>query len=75
MDWSRDARTWDDTFFRPILIGGRRAGIWRRTIARKSIAFEAQIFASLTAAEQSALDNAIGRYGAFMGLSVNVTYV
>lgn len=75
MDRVRDANTWNDTFFRPILIDGRRAGIWRRTIARKSIALDAQLFATLTPDEQTALDAAIARYSAYMALPVNVTYI
>jgi hypothetical protein len=75
MDWTRDSTTWNDTFFRPILIGGQRAGVWRRTIARRSIAFEAQLFAALTTDEQAALDAAIERYGVFMDLPVNVRYM
>lgn len=75
MDWTRDSITWNDTFFRPILIGGQRAGVWRRTIARRSIALDAQLFATLTTEEQAALDAAIERYGAFMGLPVNVNYI
>jgi hypothetical protein len=75
MDRVRDDITWNDTFFRPILIGGRRAGVWRRSISRKSIAFDAQLFASLTAEEQAALDAAIERYGSYMRLPVNVNYI
>jgi hypothetical protein len=75
MDWTRDSITWNDTFFRPILIGGRRAGVWRRTIARKAIALDAQLVASLTTEEQAALDAALERYSTFMGLPVNVSYI
>jgi hypothetical protein len=75
MDWARGQAPWNDTFFRPILIGGRRAGTWRRTIARTSIGLEAQIFASLTTDEQTALDAAIERYGVFMQLPVKVRYI
>jgi hypothetical protein len=74
-DWTRDMLTWNDNFFRPIVIGGKRAGVWRRTIARTSIAFEAMLIATLTPDEQAALDAAIARYSAFMGVPVRVTYV
>ena len=75
MDSTRDSTTWNDTFFRPILIGGQRAGVWRRTIARRSIEFDAQLFAALTTDDQTALNAAIERYGAFMGLPVNISYI
>ncbi|HYI14225.1 MAG TPA: winged helix DNA-binding domain-containing protein [Thermomicrobiales bacterium] len=75
MDWTRDSITWNDTFFRPILIGGRRAGVWRRTIASKAIALDAQLVASLTTEERAALNAALERYSTFMGLPVNVSYI
>lgn len=77
MERARDTEktTWNDTFFRPIVIGGKRAGVWRRTISRTSIALDAQLFATLNPAEQEALDAAIARYGVYMGLPVNVTYI
>jgi hypothetical protein len=75
LEWTRDTGTWNDTFFRPILIGGYRAGIWRRTIARKSITIELQLIATLNPEEQAALDAEVGRYSAFMGLPVEVVYI
>jgi hypothetical protein len=72
---TRDTSSWGDRFARPIIIGTRRVGLWRRTIARSSIAFDALLFAPLNATEQAAFDVAIERYSAYMGLPVIVTHV
>jgi hypothetical protein len=72
---TRDTSNWGDRFTRPIIIGGRRVGLWRRRIARTSIALEALFFAPLTVAEQAAFEATIKRYSVYMGLPVNVTQV
>jgi hypothetical protein len=75
LDWARDTDTWNDTFFRPILIGSQRAGIWRRTVGRATIIVEAQLVAPLTPEQQTAFDAAVDRYSTYMGVPVEVSYI
>lgn len=65
-------QSWSDFFYRPIIIGDKRAGTWRRTIAKGSIVLEANLFATLDEAGTRALGTAAKRYGRFMNLPVAV---
>jgi len=55
-----------------IVLGGRVAGSWRRTIKRGMVAVDVAPFAPLTAAEADAVSAAAQRYGDFMGLRVEL---
>lgn len=72
MPMAADRGPWSDTFYRPVIIGGKRAGTWRRTIAKREVALEANLFAALNAAESDALEAAAARYGAFLNMPVTV---
>jgi hypothetical protein len=37
LPWIIDPAAWRDTFYRPVLIGGRRAGTWRRRCAAAGV--------------------------------------
>ena len=72
LPWVVDRDTWTDFFYRPILIGGKRAGTWRRTLSKGAILLEAHLFATLDAARWRLLEEAAARYGRFMGLPVTL---
>jgi Winged helix DNA-binding domain len=58
----------DGLLSRPIVIDGRTVGSWRRRVDRRAVAIEATLFTALTAAERSALETAVERFGRFIGL-------
>jgi hypothetical protein len=53
-----------------LLLHGRVAGTWKRTLAKRSVLVETDTFAPLTADERLAVAAAAERYGAFLGLPV-----
>jgi winged helix DNA-binding protein len=60
-------------FYHQLLVDGRLAGSWRRSVGRKSVAIEVLPHRTLTKAERKALDAAAARHGEFIGLSANVS--
>lgn len=56
-----------------IVINGRVAGTWKRTIKKSSIDIVATPFAPLKKAERRAFDEAAGRYASFMSLPVTLS--
>ncbi len=70
----RDARrrAWSDIWFRPVLIGGSRAGTWRRTVTAKGAIMETNLFARLDREQAAALRRAADRYDRFLGLPVTL---
>lgn len=52
-----------------LVVGGRVAGGWRRTLKRDEVAIEIELLAPLRARERAALEVAGERYGRFAGLS------
>lgn len=69
---ARRRGAWRDDWSRPVLVGGRRAGTWRRTVTARAVVLETNLFASLDRAQLKALDAAAQRYGRFLGLPVRV---
>ncbi len=69
---ARPMSSWTDVFYRPVIIGGRRAGTWRRTIARGEVGLETNLFTTLSAAQRRALEAAAERYGRFLGMPVTL---
>jgi hypothetical protein len=63
---------WTDAFLRPVLIGGKRAGTWRRTIAKKEVILETNLFASLLPSQARALEAAVARYGKFLEMPASL---
>jgi hypothetical protein len=57
-----------DAFFRPIIFGDRRGGTWRRTVGRKEVVIETNLFAALNAGQSRALRAVAERYGRFLGM-------
>ena len=70
-----DHGAWTNTFPRPVIIGGKRASTWRRTIAKREVALEASLFAALNAAESDALQAAVRRYSTFLELPVTLRMI
>jgi hypothetical protein len=56
-----------------ILIDGRVAGTWKRTLSRDSVLVELRPFDALTKTQSRAVHAAAGRYAAFLGLSLVLT--
>jgi hypothetical protein len=53
---------------RPVVIGGRTVGSWKRTPARGAVVVEATLFAPLGDTAHAALAAAVERFGRFLGL-------
>lgn len=53
-----------------IIIDGRMAGTWKRTLKKNAVIVEPNLFAPINEAETHALDAAAERYGRFLGLPV-----
>ena len=54
----------------PLVVDGRLAGRWRREVRAASLAIELELARPLDGAEEAALDAAVARHGAFVGLPV-----
>jgi hypothetical protein len=63
---------WDATtppvFTLVIMLDGRVAGFWRRTVRKDRLTVEAALLEPLDAAQTAALEAEAGRYGEFLGL-------
>ena len=59
-------------FANMIVLHGRVAGIWKRTLTKKAVVVETKLLQPLSASEQRALDAALKRYGQFLGLAVKM---
>jgi len=55
-----------------ILVDGRIAGYWRRTIKRNEVVIEAGLYEPFGAAQMAALEAETARYGTFLGLPAKV---
>jgi hypothetical protein len=69
----RSAAEWEDTFFRPIIINGMRAGTWRRSIARKQVKIEVNLFTRLSRRQLELLEAEVARYGEFLGMPAHLS--
>ncbi len=56
-----------------VLLDGRIAGYWRRTIKRNEVVVEVGLLEPFDAAQSQALEAEAARYGEFLGLSATVT--
>lgn len=63
------------TFNATIVLGGQVIGNWRRTVTRGAAVIEIAPFAPLTALQHEAIFAAAGRYGAFVGMSVECVWL
>jgi hypothetical protein len=61
-----------DTFYRPLMIGGRRAGTWRRTITGKKAVLETNLVAPLNRSQMKALRTVADKYGDFLGIPLTI---
>lgn len=55
-----------------LLLDGRVAGHWKRTLTRDTLAVEVLLHRAFTPAESAALDTAAARQAAFLGLAARV---
>jgi hypothetical protein len=58
-----------------VVVDGRVAGTWRRTVKRAAVLVEATPFARWTKADRAAVTAAAGRYAAFVGLPLELEFV
>lgn len=59
-------------FSSPIVVGGRVAGGWTRTLKDSSVIITLRPFSAFKKAEREAVDRAAQRYGSFLGLRVQL---
>jgi hypothetical protein len=55
-----------------IMLDGRVAGFWRRTVRKDRLTVEAALLEPLDAAQTAALEAEAGRYGEFLGLTAEL---
>jgi hypothetical protein len=72
LPWTLTGNSAEDFFYRPILIGGQRAGTWRRTVVKKAIILDVRLTTTLDDAQWQALNAAADRYAAYMNLPVTI---
>jgi hypothetical protein len=59
---------------RTVVVGGRAVATWRRTTGRKVVTVDVRPFEPLSARERRAIESAVARYGAFLGVAATVAY-
>jgi hypothetical protein len=59
-------------FLPTIILDGRVAGTWQRTIGKREVSLKLDPFKRLTGIQKQAIGVAAGRYGQFLGLSVEL---
>jgi hypothetical protein len=64
----------DILFHNALVLDGRVIGTWRRILKKNAVTIVLQIFMPLHEAEISSITAAANRYGAFLGLSVNIEF-
>jgi len=57
---------------RCIVIDGRTYGSWKRTLSACSVVVEVLLFGALTDSEAAALEDAVSRFGRFLGLPASL---
>jgi len=57
-----------------IVLDGQVVGTWKRTLTKNTVFIVLSPFRALNDAELYAVTAAVGRYGAFLGLPVNMTF-
>jgi hypothetical protein len=62
------------TFRHPLLIEGQMAGGWKRSLTRDTVTIELKTLAPLTEDQRQAVTEAASRYGAFLGLPVELIW-
>jgi hypothetical protein len=70
-----DGRPGSELHQRPIVIGGRFAGTWRRRLTKHEVVVELSLCATPGSAERHALHAAAERFGSFVGLPARVELV
>jgi hypothetical protein len=75
--WYRDhsavfdlSRRYDLVYGHILVVDGRVAGTWRRTLKKSEVVIQTTTFAPLSKAQSRAVAEAADRYGAFLGLPV-----
>ncbi|HET7874365.1 MAG TPA: winged helix DNA-binding domain-containing protein [Methylomirabilota bacterium] len=63
---ARGKTRWRARWPRPLVIGARRAGTWRRTLGRDAVLVETDLFAALETAGERAIQAAAERYARFL---------
>ena len=73
---ARPGTTWSPAtppvFALVVLLDGRGAGFWKRTLTKDRVVIEAALLEPFDAAQMRALEAEAARYGAFMGLDATV---
>lgn len=57
-----------------IVLDGRIVGVWKRTLGKAAVTVALRLYASLGAEQRTALEQAVARYGAFIGLPVVIAW-
>jgi DNA glycosylase AlkZ-like len=60
-------------FLSTIIINGRVAGTWKRSLQKKNVRIDLDPFRTLTKAEMRGIRVASERYGEFLGVAVEIS--
>jgi hypothetical protein len=61
-------------FWPVVLIDGRAAGLWKRTIKNDTVVIEVDLFERLSRAAKAHIEKAAGRFGSFLGKTPSVRF-
>jgi len=61
-----------ESFLKPVIIGDRNAGTWRRLMSPRAATIELSLCTSLTAPQSGSLERAAERHGRFLGVPVTL---
>ena len=70
---AKGKKAWRDVWYRPVILGGRRAGTWRRRIGNGKLTIDTNLFAPVDAKQHRAITAAVRRYGEFLELPATWT--
>ncbi len=64
---------WEEEYVPAVILGGKRAGAWRRTIAGDQVILATSLLAVPSPPQRRALEAAAQRYGEFLGTPITLT--
>jgi hypothetical protein len=71
-DGTERTKAWVSLLERPVVIGGRMVGTWKRAVEKKEAVVEAKLFLTPTPVQEKAIRAAADRYGEFVNMPVRL---
>ena len=67
-----EARSGVGSYAQHLMIDGRLAGSWRRTLSARGLHLDVRTYAAPTREDRQSIEAVVGRYGSYMGLTSTV---